>query len=179
MKKKWMNWLIAAMLILLSMAGTVSADGREQGPAHRTGALKPPLTDSQRTKLSTVRKTYRETMIGLEGEMALSENRRAFIMEKNEFSFDGLRAQAKAFAALHEKADLAEINAMDEIRSILTPDQWGGYMEALRRMESAGHRDIGDNHGHHDESDEDVHFFHGIWEIHEDDLFAPIFGHTT
>lgn len=93
------------------------------------------LSGEQREQLLDAQAAYIDKMIQLEAGMERAYNKQDRLMASDTINFQQLREQVKTSSELMAKIEMAEIDALEEISTILDSDQWMWYKKMLRSFE--------------------------------------------
>ncbi len=93
------------------------------------------LSGKQRELLLDAQEAYIEKIIRLEADEAIFSNREDRILAGGEIDFKQLREHVRAGNEVMAQIELAEIDALEKISTILDPGQWKWYIHNLRTVD--------------------------------------------
>jgi len=152
--------LLAAVVLVLSLAGLAEA----QKHGNRSGGERPDreemvtrmaahlgLTDEQQEQLKQIHLAHLEETEALREQVKAAETRLDEIVDADTFDEGAIRAAAAEFAEAQTELYVSRAEMQQEIREILSPEQYEQLQEmhsrhGMKMRHSSGHRG---GHSHH------------------------------
>lgn len=125
--------ILAAFILTVNPVFASQKRGMEQSGISTEGIE---LSNEQRERLLDAREAYIDKTIRLEANEAISRNKEDRILAGDKISFQELREHVKASSEAMAQIDMAEVDALEEINTILNTDQWKWYIRNLRAFEN-------------------------------------------
>ena len=156
---------LLTLICLMAVSGTALAGPQE--PREEDSAVE--LTQTQRREILKSRTRHMETLVGLDADQQRLSIRELEIMDSADPDLKKLRAIVTEEARIEGLMHLVEIDALEDIRRILGPEQWKSFFHHLSRMDDEqlhgqghGERDMDDH------SDDDHHMATMEFELDDD-----------
>ncbi|MCG8567552.1 MAG: hypothetical protein MI747_20965 [Desulfobacterales bacterium] len=148
---------LLALICLVALAGTVQAESNDRDD-HDDDRVSLELTQAQTQQVLKSRTRHMEIMVGLEADLQRLIIKEKEIMDSPELDLKRLRTVVADQGDVMVKMSMVEIDALEDLKTILGPDTWKAFVGLLDEAEEC--EDYFEDHpGMAELSREESHFF--------------------
>lgn len=122
MKSKRALIMIGIFAFLILGAGYVFAQGTCLSYVDRIPGIT--LADAQKAKLGAKEADFRKKMIQLRADHAVARVDKDEALKNKNFKKDDVQKQIRKIMDIETEMEITRLNAMDELRTVLTDEQW-------------------------------------------------------